>query len=192
MLSLLFFLVAIPAHADTIQANPVETLELWTSAATLGSTFGLDLCFITCNGTIYNPPDVIASLAFTDIGRESIFLPASNPIAAQFIGYVTNQECGAAGTPCPLPQAETFVELVPSDNSYGGHFDGYPIAGADVYGLLIQSTGSEVTYSVVGTNLVPEPATWLMLLAGMLALSLLGATHRKFLTYSQGFRTTPH
>jgi hypothetical protein len=170
----LLFVPIIPAHADEI--------TLWTGGVQPGQTYSLDLCeshcfdysFLTVNaqGVIADNGvgvgDILASLGpilDTGVPQANFYSVATDPAAAMIAAYLID----------PNPDPLELIDTLPSGNLYDGHFNDYPIQGDSVVtGLLIESTGDMVSYSVTGTNLVPEPGTMLLTLMGIVGVLAFG------------------
>lgn len=149
----LVFLLGLPA------AGRADSLVVWTDTHIVaGQPYGLELCQYHCWQT------VLAELGpFTDTGLpQESFFAASDSIASQFIAYLIN----------PNPDDNVLIMTLGNRNLYGGHLYGYPIPAAKIDGLFISSTGDTVSYGVTGSDLVPEPQEWLMLLTGLGAVFL--------------------
>jgi hypothetical protein len=154
LLALAMLLLAPVAHADTLQ--------LFTEQVAIGQPFGIELCDVRCITTPYGPPDILEGVSFIDTGvPQAEFFTASDPNVDQMIAYFMN----------PQPDGNELIHILDGD-SYGGHLGFYPIPGDSVVtGMLIQLDGSgDASYSLTGTNLVPETGTLLLTLLGIVGL----------------------
>lgn len=153
----LLFLFALVLPLVFVVPAKADTLTLWTeNGIVAGQTYGLELCQVRCSQSLLAE---IGPFADTGLPQE-MFYPATHPVAATFIAYLMN----------PISDPWTYVFTMGNSGSYVGRGTYFPIQGAIIDSLFISSTGDTVTYGVTGTNLVPEPGEWVMLLAGLGAL----------------------
>jgi hypothetical protein len=145
-----------------------DTLQLFTDQVQLGQPYGIQLCDIRCITTPYGPPDILAQVEFVDTGVPAAeFFAASDPNVDLLIAYLIN----------PDPPYQDLLRTIADSNYFAGHFADYPIEGDSVVtGMLFQIDGSgNASYSVTGTNLVPEPGTMLLLAIGLVGTLAIAA-----------------
>jgi len=141
-----------------------DSLTLWNEdGLTPGEQFGVELCDYNCT------TGLIAELGpFVDTGRpQSITFAGNGPAATAIEDYI--EGVGYVDGVDPVPYE--FIEILGAGDKYNGVFANYPPPNdAIITGFEIVDTGGTASYEVEGTNLVPEPPTWMTLSVGIVLL----------------------
>jgi hypothetical protein len=184
--------VALPAKSTTYN----ETFTFTTSGATCSvAGTDLDVCYETESLSAPISPAIGDQLNIDVTTNGSVFVPGSRTLNYVFATYAwespaaatgpygtsaTLDMSGYAGPPNPFGTTPLTIDAAPGYAALGG-FSGVPNSGFSFTGIE-----SSATVTAIGPNPVdrinvgyyfgvPEPATWVMLLAGVLGI---GSTMR--------------